>query len=100
MSLAWELGDVDLDRIDRALTALTAATPADLEPDYEDQLRTLGDIVASGTLRAREHGELMIDRVLDRGHGHPLMVAILLVEIGRRIGLPVGLIAGEHGHFV
>ena len=38
-SLAWELGDIDAERIERALTALTAATPADLEPAHEDQLR-------------------------------------------------------------
>jgi regulator of sirC expression with transglutaminase-like and TPR domain len=42
----------------------------------------------------------MIDRVLERGHGHPLALAIVLVEIGRRIGLPVALVSGEHGHFV
>ena len=38
--------------------------------------------------------------MLDRGHGHPLALAILLVEIGRRAGLPVGIVAGEHGHFI
>ena len=45
-------------------------------------------------------GELLIDRVLERGHGHPLLVAILLAELGRRAGLPVGIVAGERGHFV
>ena len=54
-------------------------------------------------LCARRDGgprELLIDRALERGHGHPLLVAILLAEIGRRAGLPVGIVAGERGHFV
>ena len=45
-------------------------------------------------------GELLIDRVLERGHGHPVLFAIVLDELGRRAGLPVGIIAGERGHFV
>jgi len=100
LALAAELGDVDADRSERALGVLTAAAHAGLEPRYDDQLRALGEVVASGALRARADGELMIDRVLDHGHGHPLVLAILLAEIGRRLGLPVGVIAGERGHFV
>ena len=43
-SLAWELGDVDVERVERALTALTAATPADLEPDAtRTSCATLGE---------------------------------------------------------
>jgi regulator of sirC expression with transglutaminase-like and TPR domain len=96
IALAWELGDADPERIERALAALTAATRANLEPAAEAQLRALGETALS----ARRDGELMIDRVLERGQGHPLLVAIVLTEIGRRAGLPVALVAGEQGHFV
>ncbi len=43
---------------------------------------------------------LLIDRVLERGHGHPLLLAVVLGEIGRRAGLPVGIVGGARGHFV
>jgi hypothetical protein len=95
-SLAWELGDADPERIERALITLAASTRADFEHDAGDQLRAL----AETAITARPGGELMIDRVLDRGYGHPLLVAIVLTEIGRRAGLPVALVAGQKGHFI
>lgn len=102
-SLAWELGDVDADRVERALCALGAAVLAEVESEPEAQLRALGEAVTNAALSSRHAGgtgELMIDRVLERGHGHPVVVAIVLAEIGRRAGLPVAIIAGERGHYV
>ena len=72
----------------------------EVERDPRAQLDALAEVVACATLSARSDGELLIDRVLERGHGDPLMVAIVLNELGRRAGLPVGIIAGERGHFV
>ena len=100
ISLAWELGDLDVDRVERALCALGAAVLVEVEHDPEAQLRALAEVVTCATLSSRREGELLIDRVLERGHGHPLGVAIVLTEIGRRAGLPVAIIAGERGHFV
>lgn len=99
MSLAWELGDLDADRVERALTALSAATLA-VESTPEVQLRALGETITNRVLRARHDGELLIDKALERGHGHPVLVAVALQEIGRRAGLPVGIVAGARGHFV
>jgi hypothetical protein len=102
-SLAWELGDLDPDRVERALCALAAAVLAEVESDPEAQLRALGEAVTNTALCARRGGgtgELMIDRLLERGHGHPVLVAIVLAEIGRRAGLPLGIVAGERGHYV
>jgi hypothetical protein len=100
LSLAWELGDLDADRTERALCALGAAVLVEVERDPLAQLGALAEVVACATLSARSNGELLIDRVLERGHGDPLLVAIVLNELGRRAGLPVGIIAGESGHFV
>ena len=103
MSLAWELGDLDADRVERALCALGAAVLAEVETDAEAQLRALGEAVTNSALSATDGGgpgELMIDRLLERGHGHPALVAIVLCEIGRRAGIPAGLVAGERGLFV
>ena len=98
-SMAWELGDVDAERIERAYDALLVATPIELEPTAEDQLRALGE----APLRAVGGGgpeALLLDRALERGHGHPILVAVLLAELGRRAGVPVGVVAGAAGHFV
>jgi hypothetical protein len=102
-SLAWELGDLDADHVERALCALGAAVLAELESEPKDQLRALGEAVTSAALAARHGGgpgELMIDRALECGHGHPVLIAIVLAEIGRRAGLPLGIVAGARGHFV
>jgi hypothetical protein len=103
LSLAWELGNVDAERVERALCALGAAVPAEAETDARAQLAALGEAVSNGALSATSTGgpgELMIDRLLERGHGHPVLVAIALAELGRRAGVPVGLVAGASGQFV
>ncbi len=43
---------------------------------------------------------MLIDRVLECGHGHPLLLVVVLAEIGRRTGLPVGIVGGASGHFL
>ena len=98
-SMAWELGDLDAERVERAYDALLVATPIELECTAEDQLQVLGE----APLRAVPGGgpeALLLDRALERGHGHPILVAVLLAELGRRAGVPVGVVAGAAGHFV
>jgi Transglutaminase-like superfamily len=100
-SIAYELGQLDPDRFERDLTALAAALPA--EPDPEAQLRALGEIVSSRALVARSYGgaeELLAGEVLRRGHGHPLALAVVLAELGRRAGMGVGIVAGEREHYL
>jgi hypothetical protein len=102
-SLAWELGDFDADRAERNLTALAAAILAEAETRPEAQLAALGEAVTNMAISPRREGgphELLIDKALEHGHAHPILIAIVLQEIGRRAGLPVGIIAGEQGHFV
>ena len=103
MSVAWELGELDGDGVERGLTALGTAIHPELETDAETQLRALGEAVTNAALAARHDGgprELLIDEALARGHAHPVLVAIILQEVGRRAGLPIGIVAGAHGHFL
>ena len=98
-SMAWELGDLDAERVERAYDALLASTQIDVERDAEGQLRALGE----APLRATGGGTadaLLLHRALEHGHGHPILVATVLAELGRRAGLPVGIVAGAAGHFV
>lgn len=102
-SLAWELGDLDADRAERNLTALAAAILAETEREPAAQLLALGEAVTNMALCARRDGgasELLIDKALERGHAHPVLIAVVLQEIARRAGLPVGIVAGEKGHFL
>ncbi|MBE2314563.1 hypothetical protein DVA67_001135 [Solirubrobacter sp. CPCC 204708] len=78
---------------------MLAATPIELEPTAEDQLRALGEAPLRA-VRGEGPDALLLDRVLERGHGHPILVAVVLAELGRRAGLPVGIVAGTAGHFV
>lgn len=103
LSLAWELGDLDAERAERDLTALAAAILAETETKPDAQLRALGEAVTNMALCARRDGgpqELLIDKALERGSAHPVLIAIVLQEIGRRAGLPVSIVAGEQGHFL
>jgi Transglutaminase-like superfamily len=100
-SIAFELGELDPDRFERDLTALAAALPAESGP--EAQLRALGEVVGSGALVARSYGgaeELLAGEVIRRGHGHPLALAVVLAELGRRAGMSVGIVADERDHYV
>jgi hypothetical protein len=100
-SIAYELGELDPDRFERDLTALAAALPS--EPDAEAQLRALGEVVRSKALVARTYGgaeELLAGEVIRRGQGHPLALAVVLAELGRRAGMNVGIVAGERDHYV
>lgn len=98
-SMAWELGDLDPERAERAYDALLVATPVELGRTAEEQLRALGE----APLRAVGGGgpeALLLGHALERGHAHPILAAVVLGELGRRAGIPVGIVAGAAGHFV
>jgi hypothetical protein len=98
-SMAWELGDLDPERVERAYDGLLVATPIELEPTADQQLAALGEAPLR-TARGEGPEALLLDHVLERGHGHPMLVAVVLAELGRRAGVPVGVVAGAAGHFV
>ena len=98
-SLAWELGDLDVERVERALDALSPRRrPSWSAPRRTSCARSARRRSAPSTVGGPE--TLLLDRTLERGHGHPILVAIVLAEIGRRAGVPIGIVAGATGHFV
>jgi transglutaminase superfamily protein len=44
--------------------------------------------------------DLLVDRVVRDGAGHPLALAVVCVEAARRAGIPLGVVAGGTGCFV
>src|SRR3954466_6378327 len=91
-AIASELGELDAERLERSL----AAGPRP-DGDPATQLRAFG--AAAPAARAGGGPEaLLLDRVLERGYGHPLLVAVVLAEWGRRAGQPLGVVAGACGH--
>ena len=63
----------------------------------------LGAVVRDGALIVYDDGDLddlLIDRVVTRGRGHDVVVAVVLCELGRRAGMPVGVVAAADRHFV
>jgi transglutaminase superfamily protein len=92
--LATELGAFDHESFEHGLDALACASGSFVD---------LGDVVRSGALAVYDGGsldDLLIDRVVATGRGHDASVAVVLCELGRRAGMPVGVVAADGHHFV
>jgi transglutaminase superfamily protein len=92
--LATELGTFDHDGLAHGLDMLACGSGS---------LVDLGSVVRDGALAVYDDGavdDLLIDRVVMRGRGHEVAVAVVLCELGRRAGMPVGVVAAADGHFV
>lgn len=93
-SLAAELGTFDDAALERGLAALELPVAG---------LAALGHPVRVGALRVRDDGgldDLLIDRVVTAGVGHEAAVAVILCELGRRAGMPVGVVGAGGRHLV
>jgi hypothetical protein len=103
VSLAWELADLDGHELECGLDVLAAATLTDLPADPAARLTALGEPVTAGALRPRKHGgvaDLLIGEIVAEGRGHPTALAVVLVEVARRAGIDVGIVADDAGHYV
>jgi hypothetical protein len=92
--LATELGTFDHEGLDDGLGRLACASGS---------LVDLGAVVRDGALAVNDDGDLddlLIDRVVTRGRGHAVAVAVVLCELGRRAGMPVGVVAAGERHYV
>jgi hypothetical protein len=88
----------------RALDALAAPLAAARDDVPADQLGACAEAVAArfecSDLEWSGIQDLLLDRVVLAGIGHPLTVAVACVEAGRRAGIPLGIVAGGAGCFV
>jgi hypothetical protein len=103
VSLAWELSDLDGHQLECGLDVLAAATLTDLPADPAARLTALGEPVTAGALRPSAHGgvrDLLIGDVVADGRGHPVALAVVLVEVARRAGIDVGIVAGGADHYL
>jgi Transglutaminase-like superfamily len=88
----------------RALDALAAPLAPARDEAPADQLGACAEAVAArfecSDLDWSGIQDLLLDRVVLAGCGHPLTVAVACVEAGRRAGIPLGIVAGGAGCFV
>ena len=80
-----------LSTLDLLAAAVAPARSASPPSECEALASLLGDAVRLG-----EDGpqSLMLDRVLDRGEGHPAMLAVVWAEVAQRAGIPVAPVGG------
>jgi len=93
-SLAAEMGEFDHEMLERGLAALAPAKVG---------LAALGEPVRAGALRVRDDGQvedLLVDHVVASGRGDEAIVAVVLCELGRRAGMPLGVVGACGRHFV
>jgi hypothetical protein len=89
---------------DAALDDLARAMRASRHHEPAAQLMTCGEALADrltpGDLSWSGIDDLLLDRVLADGFGHPLALAVACMEAGRRAGIALGIAAGATGCFV
>lgn len=87
--------DFALDELSRRLFDASAA------PAHEAAAR-LGALLSEDPCFAVDHREpwtLMLDEVLARRVGHPLMLAVTMAEAGRRAGMRTGVFSSPHAWY-
>jgi transglutaminase superfamily protein len=107
LAMAAEFRPVDADPVlaalDRLGDELAAAAPPGAGPG--EQARALGDVLGgrhgfAGTDGGYDDPELsMLDAVMDRRRGLPILLSVVYMEAARRAGWPVWGV-GMPGHFV
>jgi hypothetical protein len=103
LALAAEFAPVRPARAERALDELATWLVGARDDDPLDQLRALADLTGAhfeAVVLSSAIDDLLLDRVVAGGAGHPLLLAIAGAEAARRAGLPVGIVAGVDGAFV
>ena len=103
MAIAAEFRDVDPDRasfrlddFSRGLFAVAA------ERDPGAAARELAELLTDEVRMRRDESSLeglWLDRTIERRAGHPLVMAVVAAEIGRRAGLKVGICSTAWGWY-
>ena len=105
LALAAEFQPVDADRARATLDALAAEVPAGPEDAPARQVDALVDVLArrhdfaGDTEQYDDPDNSMLDLVLERRRGLPILLSVVYVEVARRAGIPLAPV-GLPGHFV
>jgi hypothetical protein len=103
LSLTAEFAPLRAERAELALDELAAWLGGARHDGPEGQLHAAADMLGAH-LEALALDcaidDLLLDRVVIGGAGHPLLLAVASVEAGRRAGLALGVVAGVDGAFV
>lgn len=90
LALAAEFRLVDRDgalaTLDHLAETLAGDLPRQPELQCDACISLLGDLFGLG---GDEPQDLMLDAVLDRGAGHPALLAVVYTEVARRAGVPI-----------
>jgi hypothetical protein len=93
-----------VDGADAALDDLARPMLAARDEEPAGQLAVCGEVIGdrleASDLRWSGIHDLLLDRVVVAGFGHPLALAVACVEAGRRAGVGLGIVAGQTGCFV
>jgi hypothetical protein len=103
LSLTAQFAPLRAERAELALDELAAWLAGARDDGPEGQLHAAADMLGAH-LEALALDcaidDLLLDRVVIGGAGHPLLLAVASVEAGRRAGLALGVVAGVDGAFV
>ena len=99
LAASAEFGPVDRTRARVTLDQMAARLHGWVEGDGIDHADAIAQLLTERRLRpARRVGpdDALLDRVLERGEGHPTLIAAACVEAGQRAGLPLGAVGREN----
>jgi hypothetical protein len=99
LSLAWAFAEIDASAVDAELDRLAADLPPPAGPDPIDQLRVLSPLCADTPAPDPVDTDgLLLHTALGCDAPHPLTVAIVASELGRRRNLAVGIVSNGSDH--
>lgn len=100
--ISAQLRSFDHRRSDQRLDELARPLFGTAGRDARGQMRELAGLMAGDSAFALDDSTpdgLHLDVVLDRHAGHPLILAVVLAEVGRRAGLQTGVFSSPHTWF-
>ena len=103
LALTAEFAPLRGERAEPALDELAVWLLSARHDTPDDQLRAVADLVQAhleALVLDAAIDDLLLDRVVIGGAGHPLLLAVACAEAGRRAALPLGVAAGADGAFV
>jgi hypothetical protein len=101
-ALAAEFGTAEAEPVEAAFGSLAADVIGECASTPGEQMQALSRMLR-GFQPARtdsDHRPLMLDAVLSARAGHPLLLAVVALEVGRRAGFDVGVVGDGKRHLV